>query len=76
VIDIWNALTPSVVGAIHPSTHSREIWMNFEKTWTLKASFSAHSPPGSKIQDRDRVCAVVLHNDNVVAKVTQRKMVL
>ena len=31
---------------LHPSTHSREIWMNFGliKTWALKASFSAHHP--------------------------------
>jgi len=29
---------------LHPSTHSREIWTTFGKTWALKASFSARCP--------------------------------
>jgi len=36
---------------LHPSTHSRKIWMNFGKTWALKASFSAHHPSRYKIQE-------------------------
>jgi len=27
---------------LHASTHLREIWMIFGKTWALKASFSVH----------------------------------
>jgi len=34
---------------LHPSTHSREIWTTFGKTWAIKASFSAHHHSRFKI---------------------------
>jgi len=34
---------------LHPSTHLREIWTTFGKTWALKASFSAHHHSRFKI---------------------------